>query len=274
MNLSLLKVFLIQLSLVVFLTMGAISAQAKDSSNPGPLPYREGERLIYDISWFGAVGGEGILQVKDTVMSKGVPVYLIEVIGRSTGFIRKLYPIEDHTLSHLDVAGLQSQRVEIHISEGNYKKLKIIEFDQEHQTAIYKVNDDPPEELEIDPHSLDAFSILYAFRTMRDKLAVGKSVFLPLCDDKKKYQLEIQILRRERVNLPQGMVDTIVVEPLLKSEGVFRRRGKMTVWFTDDDSMIPVMMASKIIIGSIYATLREYSGAKINFIPYETEQKK
>jgi len=86
--------------------------------------------------------------------------------------------------------------------------------------------------------------------------------------------IEIKVLRKERIELPMGMVDTIVVEPLLKSEGVFRSRGTMNIWFTDDENLIPVMMRSKIFIGSIYASLREHEGCEINVIPYPEPVKK
>ncbi|MGK7345843.1 MAG: DUF3108 domain-containing protein [Candidatus Nitrospinota bacterium M3_3B_026] len=254
------------------------SASAADPGAEGashPLPFSEGERLVYDISWMGIVGGEGVLEVKETIMNRGVPVYVIEVVGRSVDWLGDLYPIEDRTFSYFDIKNRRSQKVVIKISEGSYRKLKVIDFDQESHVATYKINDDPPEEFEIEPDSQDAFSVLYAFRTMRDRIRTGEAVSLPLFDDRKKYRLKINVLRKERVELPQGMVDTIVVEPELKTEGVFRRRGKMTIWFTDDENLIPVIMSSKIFIGSIYATLRDYSGTKIDFIPYpEREREK
>lgn len=261
-----LRTFLFLLPFLLIASASAADPEARASSHP--LPFSEGERLVYDISWMGITGGEGVLEVKDTIMSRGVPAYVIEVVGRSVDWLGNLYPIEDRTFSYFDIKNRRSQKVVIKISEGSYRKLKVIGFDQENHVATYKVDDDPPEEFEIEPDTQDAFSVLYAFRTMRDEIKVGEAVSLPLFDDKKQYRLKINILRKERVSLPQGMVDTIVVEPKLKTEGVFRHRGKMTIWFTDDERLIPVIMSSKIFIGSIYATLRDYSGTEVSFIPY------
>jgi hypothetical protein len=47
------------------------------------------------------------------------------------------------------------------------------------------------------------------------------------------------------------------VEPVLKYPGIFENKGKLTVWVTDDQRRIPVLMRSKILIGAISAVLEE-----------------
>jgi hypothetical protein len=63
------------------------------------------------------------------------------------------------------------------------------------------------------------------------------------------------VLRREELVTPLGRFKTIVIQPLLKSEGIFARTGDMFIWLTDDDRRIPVQMKSKVVVGSITATL-------------------
>jgi len=41
------------------------------------------------------------------------------------------------------------------------------------------------------------------------------------------------------------------VEPMLKSSGIFRQKGKLTIWLTDDEYKIPILMKSKILVGSV-----------------------
>ena len=52
-----------------------------------------------------------------------------------------------------------------------------------------------------------------------------------------------------------GSVDTIVIKPLMKSEGIFNRKGDMFIWLTDDERRLPVKMRTKVVVGSITATL-------------------
>jgi hypothetical protein len=49
----------------------------------------------------------------------------------------------------------------------------------------------------------------------------------------------------------------VVVEPVLKSEGVFKSKGSIHVWLTDDGRRIPVLVKSKIPIGSISVSLTD-----------------
>jgi hypothetical protein len=49
-----------------------------------------------------------------------------------------------------------------------------------------------------------------------------------------------------------------VVEPLLQTVGVFKHQGKLKVWLTNDRLKIPVLMKSKIMVGSIEAELTDY----------------
>ena len=52
-----------------------------------------------------------------------------------------------------------------------------------------------------------------------------------------------------------GDVNTIVIKPLMKSEGIFNRKGDLHIWLTDDEKRIPVRMQTKVAVGSITATL-------------------
>jgi len=45
---------------------------------------------------------------------------------------------------------------------------------------------------------------------------------------------------------------------LLKTVGVFKHKGKLKVWLTDDRLKMPVLMKSKILVGSITAELTDY----------------
>lgn len=233
-----------------------------------PLPFEPGERIAYDVSWMGIIGGEGLLEVVSSGERAGRPVYTLHIVGRSTGWVRDLYRVEDHTFSFFDTGLLASRRVEISIEENAYRKKKVIEFDQENATASYRVDNDPPESFAIDRGSQDSFSALYRLRTLRGQMQVGRTLTIPIFEDRTRYTLEVLVARRERLNLPQGMVDTIVVEPRLKTEGIFRRRGTMTIWLSDDERLIPVQMKSRVILGSFYATIREWQGVNLTLIPY------
>ncbi|VAX22205.1 hypothetical protein MNBD_NITROSPINAE01-852 [hydrothermal vent metagenome] len=262
------------LAIIVVVSLALAPSQAYADALTGTerLPFKPGEKIIYDVSWLGIVAGEARLEVVSQINFNGHNVQKLKISSTSTGWVRKIHRVDDATYSYFDVDNLHSHKVEIKISEGSYRKTKIMEFNQEALTVKYTVNDKEPKEFDIDPDSQDPLSSIFYLRTMRDKIKVGARLYIPIFDDKKKYELEVRILHKERLNLPKGMVDTIVVRPFLKSEGVFQRKGKMWIWLTDDEYLIPVQIRSKIAVGSFYATMKDSEGAKITYLPYPKKE--
>lgn len=101
---------------------------------------------------------------------------------------------------------------------------------------------------------MDVISGLYYLRNQR--LEVGKPMLLHLYDSSEYVPTTVEVLRREHLRL-SGLreADTLVVHPLLKTEGLFRRTGDMLVWLTDDEKKVPVRMEMQIPLGHVTAEL-------------------
>jgi len=82
-------------------------------------------------------------------------------------------------------------------------------------------------------------------------------ISIPTHDNEKSYDMVVKVLRRERVEVPAGKFDCVLVEPVLKSEGIFKAKGQMLVWLSDDERRIPVQVKSKVPIGSISVSLTD-----------------
>lgn len=83
----------------------------------------------------------------------------------------------------------------------------------------------------------------------------GKSVYIRLFDSKKVWNVEVKVLRKEKIERGSKEIDTIVIKPLMESEGIFYRKGDILIWLTDDSSRLPVMLRTKVLIGSVVATI-------------------
>jgi hypothetical protein len=53
-----------------------------------------------------------------------------------------------------------------------------------------------------------------------------------------------------------------LVEPVLKGEGLFKQKGKMQIWLTNDQYKIPVLMTTEIAVGHITTELVKIEGIK------------
>ncbi len=108
-------------------------------------------------------------------------------------------------------------------------------------------------ELPIKADTYDPYSSFYHVRTL--PLEVGKSVYVSILDTNQLWNVEVQVLKKEKLKTILGEVNTILIKPLMTSEGIFERKGEIYIWLTDDARRIPVKMRTKVTIGSVTATL-------------------
>jgi hypothetical protein len=58
--------------------------------------------------------------------------------------------------------------------------------------------------------------------------------------------------------VPAGTFHTIVIQPSIKTKGLFSEGGEAELYFTDDDRRMLVMLNSKLSIGSLKLQLQSY----------------
>jgi len=87
-------------------------------------------------------------------------------------------------------------------------------------------------------------------------LKVGATELLQIYDSDRYTELPVDILRQEKITLPGlRQVDTLVIQPKLKTEGIFRRTGDVLIWVTDDQNRVPVKFVTSIALGQVTAEL-------------------
>jgi hypothetical protein len=210
-----------------------------------------GERLVFSVRYGPIKAGTGILAVVDTSRVGTRRCYHLLSEAFSSETFSVFFKVVDRVESYMDVERLHSLRFEKHLREGDFKADREVDFDQEAHTATY----DNGKVYDIPPNARDALAALYYVRSL--PLKVGESVYVDSHTNEKNYPLEVKVLRRETVTVDAGTFDCIVTEPILRVTGIFKHRGTLTVWLTDDEHRIPVLMKSKIAIGSVSAVLKE-----------------
>jgi uncharacterized protein DUF3108 len=243
----------------------------------GPTPeilrvFREGERLVYDVSWLGLKAGEATLEVQGVVTLDGHQAYHLVTVAQSAPVISKIYRVDDRTESFLQTTPMRALQFDKNLREGRYRHNSQTVFDQEKGIATFRYLDfskvpkdimrqDEAErygkyvtqEFPLSPGSLDELSVLYYVRTL--PLQSSTTVTAKVFASRKNWELEVKVLGRETLETVLGRRETLKVEPLLKYEGIFQRKGRMIVWLTDDAERIPVQMQSEIVIGSFMTIL-------------------
>lgn len=211
------------------------------------------EQLEFDISWTGIKAGTAVQEI----VRDGTGLKIIST-ARSADWISKIFPVEDRIETSLvPAAGSKlglPRNYRMKVREGRHRRDKEIVFNHAAGKAFYTDHiSGERKELAITPTTVDTYTSFYMVRGM--KLEPGKSVYVDILDSKKQWRVEVQVLRREKVKTKLGEFRTVVIKPMLKSEGIFDQKGELLVWLTDDDRHVPVKMKSKVIVGSVTATL-------------------
>lgn len=213
------------------------------------------ERLIYDLTWTGIKAGEATLEIKND----GDHILIVST-ARSANWVSVFYRVDNRVESLLlkgnpDARLGHSINYRLKIREGKHRRDKEVVFDPRSSKALYvDYLSNERKEIDVPFPVFDPLSSFYYLRGLH--LEVGRPVFVTIFDSKKVWNVEVQVLRKERVEVPAGEFDTIVIRPLMKSEGIFYRKGDIYIWLTDDEKRIPVKLQTKVKIGSINANLR------------------
>jgi len=214
------------------------------------------EKFTFDINYGFINAGAATMEVVRLIEYESRPCYQIVSRANSNRFFSTFYKVDDRAESIIDAVGIFSWQFEKKLREGSYRSQRICSFDQRNHMVYYK-----EDTLAVPPFVQDALSVLYYIRTQ--KLEPGTTLYVDNFTDGKLYPLEVRILKRETITVKAGTFDCIVVEPLLKTVGVFKHTGKLKVWLTDDRLKMPVLMKSKVLVGSITAELIDYQLGEI-----------
>ena len=219
-----------------------------------------GEKIKFRISYLGMTVGEAESEIKEIVEINGRKAYHAVLKVRSKSIVDLVYRVRDEHHSYIDTQHHHSLRYEKKINEGHYHVHEIMEYDQdEHIGYYYSKTNNSRKEMFIPKNVQDQVSCGYWFGTQ--ELKPNSKIVIPVNADEKNWELEILTHNVEKMKIKGvGIFDAIEVEPRIKFQGFFVKRGKIKAWVSLDKRRIPLMMKVKIpVLGHITAKLCEYS---------------
>lgn len=216
---------------------------------PVAQPFRAGERLKFSVQYGIIHAGTAYLEVASMREFHGRPAYDLVARAESNRFFDAFYKVRNRIESTWDARGRFSWRYSENRREGGYRFKGEVTFDPERGEAKY----DNGRTFPIPPGVQDALSSFYYTRTQA--LPIGGSIVFDYHASEKSQPLQVKVIGRERIQVPAGTFDCIAIEPSLKAGGIFKNNGRLVIWITDDQRRMPVLMRSKLTIGSISVIL-------------------
>jgi len=216
-----------------------------------------GETLDYEISYAFISAGKARMLVRETGNANE-----LEIISRAWNHsFFKMLTVNDTVKSTVSADSLLPKVFNQRIKEGSYIRnaLTVYNF----KTKKAHIRDTAYKSSGL-LHSVDTVialngnerCILSAFYLARTfKFEPGDTIYFNAIGGKKKYPLKVICHRREEIKTAFGKKNCLVIEPVILGDALFKAKGKLTIWVTDDEERLPVVMKSEIAIGSIKASL-------------------
>lgn len=255
-----------RLSLALLLLVPAVPVRADETDLPDTTelslnhhevlpavaqPFRAGESLRFSVQYGFIKAGSAWLEVPEVTTWNGQPVWRLVARAESNGFFDKMYKVRNRIESFWDRDSLFSWRYFEDRHEGHFKANDTLWFDPAVRQVRYKNG----QTYDVPAHVQDALSAFYFTRFQ--SLPLGGSVQFDYHASRKSAPMEVRVLGRQTVKTPAGKFNCVVIEPLLKAGGIFKNKGRLVIWLTDDERRMPVLMKSKVMIGSISVVLQE-----------------
>jgi hypothetical protein len=222
------------------------------SYEAAPSVYGPGERMVFSIGYGPINAGEGVLEVVGLTEYKGHTCYHILSKANSNRFFSSIYKVRDKITSYIDVETLYSRYFNKRLREGDYKKTVEIDFDHLAEEARYSNGETYP----ISSGVQDVLSAFFYARNL--DLEPGRVYEVAAHSSRRTYDLKVIVHGKERVEVEAGTWNCFVVEPVIEGDGLFKHEGKLTLYISDDARRIPVLIKTKVPVGSIDVELKEY----------------
>jgi hypothetical protein len=227
---------------IALVVLSVLIARGTSRERTHESPFGIGERLEYAVSFGRVHVGSGEMSVVGMDTLDGQPVWHAMLV--ISGGI-PLFRVRDTSASWFSPGSFISRRFVQRLREGRYHADR--DFRMDPARGIYMQGaaiDSLPSE---DP--MDDISMLYYVRTLR-------------LDDGDRYELRryfqatgnpivIRVVRHERLTVPAGSFDAVVVEPTIATPGIFAEGGHAQVWFSADSARILLQMKAHLRFGSL-----------------------
>ena len=228
---------------------------ARLPDNAADVPFGTGEKSSFEVRFGSIRVGSGSLEVIGVESVRGRDTWHTSFTVQGGTFF---YRVNDSYESWIDTQTLNSLLFTRQIEEGTRERTQNFEILPEKGVYIER-SGDFNQTFRTVSNPLDEAAFLYIVRTV--PLKVGETYdfnryFMP-----DRNPVRLIVLRKERVTVPAGTFNSIVVKPIIKTRGIFSEKGQAEVWLSDDSARMLLQVKSKLSFGSLNLYLKSYTPA-------------
>ena len=239
-------------ALLLAVATAAGGQTAASESRRAKVPFGVGERMEFEVRFGRLKVGNAHMEVVALENLRGRTAWHTAFWVQGGNF---LYRVNDVYESWIDAETLSSLRFVQELEEGGKNTTRKFEIYPERSIFIQTNKKEWKEEPSVS-NPLDDGSFLYFIRTI--PLEVGKTYDFNRYFRPDRNPVRIKVLRKERVRVPAGTFNAIVIQPVIKTKGIFSENGHAEIWLSDDDRHIMLQLKSRLSFGSLNLYLKSY----------------
>lgn len=224
--------------------------------------FREIKRLTYTgyYNWGFLWVKAGYVEFKINPSNKYSGAVEMFAIGHTIPARDWIFKVRDTLVTHYNPNTFFPYEFSRKAHEGKYHKTFDYFFDYErnqilatiHKIDRYRRQDTIP----LEEDTFDMLSVAWRARTLNfGQYNIGDKIPIKILLDDAIYKLYVRYLGEDTVRIRRTKYDCYVFSPLLVKGDVFEGGESMKVWVSMDDKRIPIMVESKILVGSVKGIL-------------------
>jgi len=227
--------------------------------------FKVGEKITYVIKYGFIRAGYATLGVESVEEITGRKAWHIVSTAKTNKVMDIIFKVRDKNESWIDIESFCSLAFGQKLSEGVTRKNTYTVYDHKKGEYYYTKHrvkkgkeSNSVREGEMPAFVQDVLSSLYYVRIQ--DLAVGGAYEFDANSGGKTWPMKVHVHKRCKVRVPAGKFNCLKIEPIMAGDGIFQKKkeGKLIVWVTDDDKKIPVLLRSKVLVGSFDAEMISY----------------
>lgn len=222
------------------------------------------ERILFDLKFAFAKGGEAELIITDTVYM-GKPAIHYYMAGRTTGLSDKLFAVNDVYETFVDAKTRLPIKCIRNIKEQKYRYYNETFFYPD-KDSIYSKRTGW---MAVPPNLVDLLSsfFYYIHFHLTDNISSAKTITIPTYHAGKVSNVSIRYMGQEKIDTELGKVDTYILAPVV-DKGKLLNRSDGLQFYISKQKRVPIQLIFDMRVGSLKAVLRSY---KINGIEQVTK---
>ena len=227
----------------------------------GPLPFHEGEQLVYQASWIGVPAAQAkiLFHKKKKDPSRWVPEIWIE----TNAFADVFYKMRDYMRENVANDTMQSAQLYLVQHENTRLNYYTVDFDRPNRMVTTLKENRKGKQTKQYIASNPFGPLSGAMMALTQEFAPGKSYAFDVFSGSQRYVFSFEVEQRERIRTALGEFDAwrVIPDVLYLSDGNLRSQAHGTVlWISADKRRLPLRIESQAFIGTVRADLIQIDG--------------